>query len=182
MFLVSCTVATVKICAYTDTNRPIGQCRQAAREMATLSLCSNVKYCSTRLSEPIWQKTVTLPLALREASLRSLSGEQRYRSAQTGTIENSYRASRFARGSVAQLLSVMAMFLLHLNVDICVRGSCLAATHTAQLACKHEVLCASQHWMHLHDHHAFCTRPHRCDQSDVLRHKMTLEKYTTIIP
>ena len=32
-------------------------------------------------------------------------------------IENSYRASRLARGSVAQVASAMATFLLHLNVD-----------------------------------------------------------------
>ena len=48
--------------------------------------------------------------------LRSLSTPM-YWSLYTGMTENSYWASRFTRGSEAQLSSTMAMFLLHLNVD-----------------------------------------------------------------
>ena len=86
--------------------------------------------------------------------------------------ENSYWASHFARGSMVQLASAMATFSLRSNVNTVL----VWEAHTqwlwpAQPAPKHEELCASQHWMHLHDHHVFCTRPYRSDQSDALGHK-----------
>ena len=73
--------------------------------------------------------------------------------------------THFARGSVAQLASASTM---------------IREAHTIMLGPVHkrEVLCASQHWMHLHDHHVFCMRPYHSDQSDALGHKWTLsEKY-----